>query len=324
MSAPPGEDTATGDRDGPPGDGGAGPDPAPRRFRIEPFRDYLGFERGLSGRTVDAYARDCRQLAVFARERGVPRPAGIDYRLLRDFVAELADRGLAGSTVSRKISAIRSYFGFLLDEGVVDEDPTERLEAPRPVRALPDVLSVPEVERLLGAVPAEAELAFRDRAILEVLYGAGLRVSELTDLRLRNLLLDEGLLQVTGKGSKERLVPVGAGARRALARYLRELRRRLDRGEGEGRVFLNHHGRPLSRVGVWKIVKRHVRRAGLERRVTPHTLRHTFATHLLEGGADLASVQEMLGHADISTTEIYTHVDRSWLREVHRSCHPRG
>ncbi len=295
-----------------------------RRFLLRPYSDYLRFDRGLSERTRDAYVRDCRQMAGFAAERGVAGPEGVDYDLLRGFVASLMDEGLAASTVSRKISALRSYFGFLVAEGRLEADPTERLEAPRKGRSLPEVLTYGEVEEILAAVPVEHELAFRDRAMLEVLYGAGLRVSELVDLELRDLMPDEELIRVMGKGSKERIVPLGGRAADALGRYLRELRPRLDRGEGEGVVFLNHHGRPLTRMGAWKIVRRHVDRTDVDRRVTPHTFRHSFATHLLEGGADLAAVQEMLGHADISTTQIYTHVDRAYLREVHRSHHPRG
>ena len=295
-----------------------------RRFHLGPFADYLRFERGLSRRTRDAYLRDCRQMLAFALDADVAGPDEVDYGLLRDFVAGLVDRGLASSTVSRKISSLRSYFAFLADEDVVEEDPSEKLEAPRRGRPLPDVLTVAEVEEILSAVPAEHELAFRDRAMLEVLYGAGLRVSELIALGVRDLLLAEGLVRVVGKGSKERLVPLGGRATEALERYLRELRPRLDEGEGEGVVFLNQHGRPLSRMGAWKIVRRHVDRSDVDRSVSPHTLRHTFATHLLQGGADLPAVQEMLGHADITTTQIYTHVDRSYLRDVHRSCHPRG
>lgn len=299
-------------------------DAAERRFHVGPFSDYLRFERGLSRRTRDAYLRDCRQLLAFALDADVSEPGQVGYRLLRDYVARLVDRGLAASTVSRKISSLRSYFGFLADEGVLEEDPSEKLEPPRRGRPLPDVLTVTEVESILAAVPAEHELAFRDRAMLEVLYGAGLRVSELITLGVRDLLPGEGLVRVLGKGSKERLVPLGGRATDALERYLRELRPRLDQGESEGVVFLNQHGRPLSRMGAWKIVRRHVERSDVERPVSPHTLRHTFATHLLEGGADLPAVQEMLGHADITTTQIYTHVDRSYLRDVHRSCHPRG
>ncbi len=295
-----------------------------RAWLLGPFEDFLRFERGLSDRTVAAYLRDAGQMAGFARDAGVAGPGAIDYELLRDFVVDLVERGLAGSTVSRKLSAVRAYFGYLVAEAHRDDDPTERLESPRRGRPLPDVLSYAEVERILAAVRTEDDLAFRDLALLEVLYGAGLRVSELVGLELRDLLLEEELLRVRGKGSKERLVPVGRRAIDSLRRYLRETRPRQDRGQSRGVVFLNHHGRPLSRVGAWKIVRRYVERADIRRPVSPHTFRHSFATHLLEGGADLAAVQEMLGHADISTTQIYTHVDRAYLRQVHRSFHPRG
>lgn len=301
------------------------PGPGPERaYELEAFRDHLDFERGLSPRTVDAYLREARRFAEFAVSDGAAGPAGVTYRLLRDHVAALAGEGRAASSVSRAVYALKVYFRFLVLEAVIETDPSERLEAPRAGRHLPDVLSVPEVEALLRAVPLDEAGSRRDRAILELLYGCGLRVSELIGLRTRDLDLDEGLVLVRGKGSKERLVPVGAAARLAVRRYLRESRPEIERGRGEGRMFLNLRGRPLSRMGVWKILRRHVERAGLGKRVTPHTLRHSFATHLLEGGADLASVQEMLGHADISTTEIYTHVDRSHLRQVHRDHHPRG
>jgi len=309
---------ASGSRDSTPGE-----EPR-RRFHLDPFSDYLVFERGLAERTRDAYLRDVGQLVAFAVDRGRVVPEELDHGLLRDFLVELTERGLASSTLARKVSSLRGYFAFLVSEGGIEEDPTELLEPPRRGRPLPGALTYAEVERILDAVPVEHELAFRDRAILEVLYGAGLRVSELVGIETRDLLPEEDLLRVRGKGSKERIVPIGARAREALRRYLRELRPRLDRGEGARVVFLNQHGRPLSRMGVWKIVRRHVERAGVERRVTPHTFRHSFATHLLEGGADLAAVQEMLGHADISTTQIYTHVDRAFLKEVHRSHHPRG
>jgi integrase/recombinase XerD len=295
-----------------------------RGFQVEPFRDYLALERGLSRRTVDAYVGDVRRLVAFAPQHGASRAEDVTYELLRDFVASLVEEGLAPATVARKVSSLRTYFGFLIEDGVLTEDPTERLESPRLSRSLPDVLTYPEIVRLLQAIRVDHPFAFRDRALLEVLYGSGLRVSEVLDLRLQDVWLDEGLLQVTGKGSKQRLVPLGVGARRAIDRYLRELRPRLDVGQSDGRVFLNRNGRRLSRMGAWKTLRACVERANLSKRVTPHTLRHSFATHLLEGGADLASVQEMLGHADISTTEIYTHVDRSYLREAHRSCHPRG
>lgn len=301
-----------------------GDDDAARAFRVEPFRDYLSFERGLAARTIDAYVRDVASFVAFAVEAEVRAPEDVGYAELRDYVARLGELGRARSTVSRAISSLRGYFRFLLEEGVVETDPSERLESPGGDRSLPDVLAVSEIEALLAAVTPDRTHAFRDRAILEVLYGCGLRVSELCGLLTRDVDLEERLIRVLGKGSKERLVPLGADAARALRRYLRESRPRLDRGGSEGYVFLNHSGRKLSRMGVWKILRQYVERAGISRRVTPHTLRHSFATHLLEGGADLASVQEMLGHADISTTEIYTHVDRSHLKQVHRTHHPRG
>lgn len=295
-----------------------------QRFRMEMYADYLRFERGLSPRTRQAYLRDCHRMAAFAVDRGADAPEEVDYGLLRSFVQELAEDGLAASTIARKISSLRSYFRFLQEEGVLEEDPTEKLERPRQTRSLPQVLSVEEVERLLEAVTPEEKHAFRDRAMFEVMYGAGLRVSELISILVRDFLVEERLIRVTGKGSKERIVPVGRRAADAVSRYLRESRNRLDRGESRGILFLNQHGRPLTRMGVWKILRKYVERAGLDKDVTPHTLRHTFATHLLKGGADLAVVQELLGHADVSTTQIYTHVDRSYLQQVHRSYHPRG
>ncbi|MXW68354.1 MAG: tyrosine recombinase XerD [Gemmatimonadales bacterium] len=302
---------------------GEGPD-IERAFHIEPFRDHLGFERGLSTRTIDAYLREARRFAAFAASEGVAEPAGVTYGLLRDHVAWLADEGLAASSVARSVYALRGYFRFLIVEGALEADPSERLEAPRAGRPLPDVLSVHEIEALVAAGDPEGRTVPRDNAMLEILYGCGLRVSELLSLKGRDVDLEEALVRVRGKGGKERIVPIGAYACSAVGRYLEALRPELDRGHSEGCVFLNARGRPLSRMGVLKILRRRVERAGILKRVTPHTLRHSFATHLLEGGADLASVQEMLGHADISTTEIYTHADRSLLRQVHRSHHPRG
>jgi integrase/recombinase XerD len=186
------------------------------------------------------------------------------------------------------------------------------------------VLSVEEIDRLVSAPALEEPLALRDRAMLELAYAAGLRVSEWIGIEMKDVLFDEQVLRVFGKGSKERLVPVGRRALGAVALYLRELRPRLEKGSGRGVLFLNARGEPLTRMGAWKILRRHVTRAGIEKHVTPHTLRHSFATHLLEGGADLRAVQDMLGHADISTTQIYTHVDREYLRDVHKQYHPRG
>lgn len=293
-------------------------------FRMELFMDYLSFERGLSDRTLSAYRHDLDKLFGFLEEGGHEGPEGVQPNDMRDFVFYLKDSGLAPSSIRRVLSALRSYFAFLLDEGVLESDPSERLESPRVWQRLPSALSVEEVLSLLEA-PDEGHTHFwRDRAVLELLYATGMRVSELVDLKIGDLDLDQGVCAVFGKGSKERLVPFGTPARGTMERYLREVRPRLDTGKGANRVFLNHRGRPLSRVAIWNLVKTNAEKAGIVGKVSPHTLRHSFATHLLEGGADLAAVQELLGHADISTTQIYTHVDREYLREVHRTFHPRG
>jgi integrase/recombinase XerD len=295
-----------------------------RDFQLEPFRDYLALEAGHSANTVEAYLRDLRRLGEFVATKGVRAPAQITRTHLRDFVYLLKDLGLSPATIRREVSAVRTYFGFLIGEGRVEQDPSDRLESPQRWRRLPETLSVKEVEALLAAPNVDEPLAWRDRAFLELAYGAGLRVSELCGLGLTGLLLEEGLVRVFGKGGKERLVPIGRGVIGAVSTYLHTLRPRLDRGKSGGRVLLNVRGEPLSRVGAWGIVKRCARRAGITKRVTPHTLRHSFATHLLEGGADLRAVQEMLGHADLSTTQIYTHVDREYLRSVHKQFHPRA
>ena len=295
-------------------------------FHFERFHDYLAFERGLSPRTLDAYGRDTERLRDFLASRGVHRPEDADAADIREFTYHLRDEGLAASSIRRTLSAVRTYYGFLVAEELAGSDPTEQVEPPKTWQRLPNVLSRDEVERLVSAPDPSHRLYWRDRAILEFAYASGVRVSELTGLKVRDLDLEEGFATVHGKGSKERLVPVGGAARRAVGTYLRELRPRLERsgGKGAGAVFLNARGGALTRMGVWKIVRKHVERAGIEGRVTPHTLRHTFATHLLEGGADLVAVQEMLGHADISTTQIYTHVDRDYLRDVHERYHPRA
>jgi integrase/recombinase XerD len=295
-----------------------------RDFWLEGFRDFLALESGHSANTVESYLRDLRRLGEFATSRGVRDPGRLTRPLLRDFVYLLKDLGLSSASIRRGVSAIHTYYGFLVGEGRVTEDPSDRLESPKRGRVLPETLSTGEVEALLSAPKVDQPLAWRDRALLELAYGAGLRVSELCALGLTDLLLSENLVRVFGKGGKERLVPIGRPVIGAVSVYLHTMRPVLDRGKSRGRVLLNARGQPLSRVGAWDIVKRTTERAGIRKRVTPHTLRHSFATHLLEGGADLRAVQEMLGHADLSTTQIYTHVDREYLRSVHKQFHPRG
>ncbi|HEU4994460.1 MAG TPA: site-specific tyrosine recombinase XerD [Gemmatimonadaceae bacterium] len=300
------------------------PDPRLRPYLLERFGDFLALEKGSSSRTQEAYARDTARFADFALIKGAPGPVDVTPRMLREFVYQLKDLGLSPSSIRRNVSAVRSYFRFLVGDGHVVRDPSERLDTPRRWHTLPEVLSVDEIRKLLAAPTMDDPLYFRDRAMLELAYGAGLRVSEWIGIGVKDLLLDDHLVRVFGKGSKERLVPIGRSAIGSLAIYVRELRTRLERGSGKGILFLNARGEPLSRMGAWKILRKYVDRAGITKAVSPHTLRHSFATHLLEGGADLRAVQEMLGHADISTTQIYTHVDREYLRQVHRRYHPRA
>lgn len=296
----------------------------PPAFRLEQFRDYLALEAGNSPHTVESYLRDVRRAAAYAESKGVTTPDQLSAARLREFIYFLKDLGLAATTIRRQVSVLRTYYKFLVGEGVVARDPTDRIESPKKWRTLPVVLTVAEVDRLLAAPNTDEPLAIRDRALLEFAYATGARVSELVALKLEDILFEDGLARVFGKGSKQRVVPVGRRALGAVALYAREIRPTLDRGKGRGVLFLNARGTPLSRVGAWGILKATARRAGLTKRVTPHTLRHTFATHLLEGGADLRAVQEMLGHVDLATTQLYTHVDRDYLRSVHKSFHPRA
>jgi integrase/recombinase XerD len=302
----------------------ATPDQISRQFFLERFDEFLSLEQGSSARTNEAYGRDLARLATWAIVKRVHTPGDLTPAHLREYVYHLKDLGLAPSSIRRGISAMRTWYRFLLAEGVVTKDPSEQLETPKKWRVLPEVLSADEVDRIIAAVSIDEPLAFRDRAMLELAYGAGLRVSEWIGILSKDVVLDEMVVRVFGKGGKERLVPIGRKAVGALAMYVRDVRPVLEKGAGEGKLFLNARGRPLSRMGAWKILRKYVEKAGIEKPVTPHTLRHSFATHLLEGGADLRAVQEMLGHADISTTQIYTHVDREHLRQVHKQFHPRG
>jgi len=293
-------------------------------FRVEEYLDHLNFERGLSPRTVDAYRRDLLRFVEFVESEGTHDPEAVTPAGVRAYMLHLSDLGLAPTSVRRSQSALRTYFGFLMEEGISDHDPTDGLESPKVGRPLPDVLGIEEVLGLLEAPRLDSPVYWRDKAILEVLYATGMRVSELIGLKIVNLDLESGLCTVWGKGSKERMVPLGGPAQTALGRYLREVRPGLDHGSRAGHVFLNRRGGALSRTSIWSLVRDAARAAGVRKKVSPHTLRHSFATHLLEGGADLVAVQELLGHANISTTQIYTHVDREYLRGIHQRYHPRS
>jgi len=299
-------------------------DTVARAYYIERFDDFLALEQGASVQTSRAYKLDIARFVTYASMKGAKAPAEIGAKMLREFVYHLKDLGLSPASIRRNVSAVRTYFKFMLGEGFVVRDPSERLETPKRWRTLPEVLGIEEIEKLLAAPSLDEPLAFRDRAMLELAYGAGLRVSEWISLGVRDVMLQDHVVRVFGKGAKERLVPIGRRAIGAIAIYLRELRPKLEKGDGKGRLFLNSRGRPLSRMGAWKILRKYVDQVGITKPVSPHTLRHSFATHLLEGGADLRAVQEMLGHVDISTTQIYTHVDREYLRSVHKQFHPRA
>lgn len=288
------------------------------------FLTHIRLERSLAENTVASYERDVTRYLQVLASRGVNDADDADAEDVSALLRELTALGLESSSIARNLTSVRSFHRFLLSDGSTDGDPTEHLTPPKTQRKLPSVLSIEEMERLLEAPDVESVLGLRDRALLETLYGAGLRVSELTDLRSGQLLFDVEVVRVFGKGSKERLVPIGRMALDWIRRYLEEGRPAIAKPLSGDSVFLNQRGSRLSRMGVWKLLRKNVLEAGIFKTVSPHTLRHSFATHLLEGGADLRAVQEMLGHSDISTTQIYTHVDREYLREVHRTFHPRG
>ena len=294
---------------------------------IDEFTGYLTVERGASPNTVTAYRRDLRLYAEFLLGRGVTDPDSISRDDAGAWVTHLRAEGLAPKTVERRVASVKSFHRFLVREGVTVNHPTASLSLPRVPERLPDVVSIDDVDRLLSQPFPQGPTGYRDRALLEVLYGCGVRASELTGLDLRDVDLAEGLLRVFGKGSKERVVPVAGAAASALSDYLAHGRPFLRTKSGASRqdpdaVFLNARGGRLTRVTVHSLVRAYGGRVGLQ--LHPHTLRHSFATHMLEGGADLRALQEMLGHADISTTQIYTHVDRSHLREEYLSTHPRA
>jgi integrase/recombinase XerD len=290
---------------------------------VDAFLAYLVIEKGLQPNTIRAYARDLRAYHETLEAAGVTTPARLTREALELHAIRLSRRGLTPASRARMLSTLRHFHRFLAREGTGPEGIGERVSRPKLPRRMPSVLTVAQVEALL-AQPDATPLGLRDRAMLEMAYGAGLRVSELCGLVLDDIITDQSLVRVTGKGGKQRVVPYGRAAARALARYLAAGRPFLVPGRISAHVFVNARGGPLSRVGFFKRLKQHAASAGIERRVSPHVLRHSFATHLLEGGADLRLVQELLGHADISTTQIYTNIDTRHILEAHRAFHPRA
>ncbi|MEE2752528.1 MAG: site-specific tyrosine recombinase XerD [Candidatus Latescibacterota bacterium] len=289
-----------------------------------PFLDHVRLERGLSGNSIDAYERDLVRYLSLLKDRGITSVRSITSRDVSDYIRVLDDLGLMPSSVARSLTSVRVFHNFLVSEGILKDNPTENQRPPKVGRKLPEVLTVEEMTGLLDQPDLETPLGIRDRAMLEIMYGAGLRVSEAIDLKSNQLIFDVDVVRVFGKGSKERLVPVGGQAQAWVRRYLDNVRPDLACPDSPSNVFLNFRGGSFSRMGVYKVLRKYVETAGIGKAVSPHTMRHSFATHLLEGGADLRAVQEMLGHADISTTQIYTHIDREYLKEVHRTFHPRA
>lgn len=288
---------------------------------VRRFREHLSLERRLGENTVRAYTRDLEQYEEFLVRRGI---RGLDTIRASDVEAHVADRGWAASTVARKIASLRAFHEFLRRRGDAAENPALQVRPPRRPRPLPDVLTVDQVEALLRSPRGETPAAVRDRALLELAYATGLRASELVRLTLEELDLDENWVRCTGKRSRERIVPFGSKARHALGRYLEAARPRFLKDRGARAVFLTRLGRPFTRMGYWKLLRGCASAAGIDRPISPHTLRHSCATHLLEGGCDLRVVQEFLGHRSIETTRIYTHLDRNYLRTVHTRFHPRA
>jgi integrase/recombinase XerD len=290
---------------------------------IDTFLNMLAVEKGLARNTLEAYSRDLNRLANFLAANGVESWPDGHGSQLRTYFSSLRETGLSVRSITRNLVALRQFYRFLEKERVIQENPVPRLLLPVESRRLPTTLTHDDVERLLNQPSPATLLGLRDRAMLEFLYATGLRVSELVSLHTQQINLEGDYLTVRGKGGKVRVLPFGRWAEERLRLYLREVRPKLVQRRNSSVLFLTRSGKALTRQGFWKLIRRHALAAGIERKVTPHTLRHSFATHLLEGGADLRAVQSMLGHSDISTTQIYTHVNRAHLKKIHRRYHPR-
>jgi len=293
---------------------------------LNQFIDYLSVERGLAANTLEAYKMDLTKFSNFLDRESTFSIQGAGSKDVINYLIYLRKSKLAIRSISRNLVAIRMFYKFLVNEDIINDDPTLNLDSPKTGLYLPEVLSQDEVEKLL-ALPNNKEQGIKDKAILELLYATGMRVSELVNLPIDNIDLQEGYLKCIGKGSKERIIPVGRKAQRAVRKYIDRVRSKYVERGNSNMLFITRLGRRYTRQGIWKIIKKYsglMRVGGLNKDITVHTLRHCFATHLLSQGADLRSVQEMLGHVDISTTQIYTHIDKARLREVHQKFHPRG
>jgi integrase/recombinase XerD len=296
----------------------------PLERQQQAFFNFLTVEKNVSENTASSYRNDLNRYAAFLERCGLSSATKVTEQQISAFLQHLTNAGLSPRTVARTFSAVRGFHRFLLSEGWTEGDPTLNLKPPKRSKALPEVLSLEEIDAILAQPDVSTRLGIRDRAILEVMYATGIRVSELINLKQSDLLFEEELLLVFGKGSKERLVPIGKSAREWVRTYQRECRLHIAKPHrSRDYLFLNARGGRITRRAIWDLVAKYAKAAGIQRQVHPHTFRHSFATHLLERGADLRAVQEMLGHADISTTQIYTHIDREYLKQIHRDHHPR-
>jgi len=291
---------------------------------IDNYMNYITVERGLSQNTLDSYGADLVRYQSFLRELGIVQIGETSKLEVMAYLLSLRKRDLSDKTVARSIAVLRGFYRWLADEGVLQGNPLEDMESPRTTRSLPEVLSLDEVDSLLNQPDPSSPIGMRNKAMLELLYATGLRVSELTNLVLTNINLEAGYLIVLGKGAKQRIVPMGQEALHWLKRYLEESRQKLLGNNRSPRTFVSQWERGMTRQSFWKIMKKYALMAGIRKKISPHTLRHSFASHLLEGGADLRSVQSLLGHVDISTTQIYTHVTRERLKKIHAQYHPRS
>lgn len=291
---------------------------------VNEFINYLAVERGLAQNTLESYGRDLRQFQLFLQNSQKDIVKDSSRTTILSYLDNLQTRGRAVSTISRNLAAIKSFYQYLVRERYVEKDPAVNLESPKLEKKLPKILTIAEVEELLRQPNSSLPAGLRDKSMLELLYATGIRVSELISLNISDVNLDMGYIKCYGKGAKERIVPLGSIAAKCVQEYMNKGRQKLVRTYEEPALFVNHHGNRLTRQGFWKIIKKYAQEANIAKDITPHTLRHSFATHLLENGADLRSVQEMLGHADISTTQIYTHVTKNRLKEVYDKTHPRA
>lgn len=291
---------------------------------LDSFLSFLVVEKGLSENTLESYGRDLKKFLLFIESRGITSAREIRYGDILDFMTHSREEGLGATSIVRSMVSVKQFFKYLLSEKVLSEDPTAHIKTPKMKKAIPGVISLGDVESILGAPDESTPEGLRDAAMLEILYATGIRVSELIGLKLNDVNFELGFVVVYGKGSKERVVPIGDKARDKLLLYLRDSRPALLKGRESKALFVTRRGAGMTRQGFWKIIKAQALKAGVTKKISPHTLRHSFATHLLERGADLRTIQIMLGHSDISTTQIYTHVESERLKEIHKKYHPRS